>query len=142
MTVSLSLASDAMMLGISTLGLRVFDVLRGYDYLRTRSDVDQIGLYGIGKSAFYAYFAGALADGFTSLEFEDLLYSYRNLTNTRYYDQERYNLEVMAWGILRHFDLMDLTPCFGERSVRWVSPRNAKGEILTDEVFNRELLGQ
>ncbi len=134
------LASDAMMLGISTMGLRVFDVLCTYDYLRTRSEVDQIGLYGSGKSAFYAYFAGALEDGFASLEFEDLLYSYRNLTDTRYYDQERYNLEVMAWGILQHFDLVDMTPCFGERPLRWISPRNAKGEILTDEAFDREFL--
>ena len=134
------LASDAMMLGISTMGLRVFDVLRGYDYLRTRSDVDQIGLYGIGSGAFYAYFAGALEDGFASLEFEDLLYSYRNLTDTRYYDQERYNLRVMAWGLLQNFDLVDLTPCFSDRPLRWLSPRNAKGEVLTDEVFDRKFL--
>ena len=134
------LASDAMMLAISTMGLRVFDILRAYDYLRARSDVNQIGLYGIGKSAFYAYFAGALEAGFASLEFEDLLYSYRNLTDTRYYDQERYDLEVMAWGILRHFDLVDLAACFGNRPVRWVTPRNAKGEVLTDEMFDREFL--
>ena len=134
------LGSDAMMLGISTMGLRVFDVLCGYNYLRTRSDVDQIGLYGIGSGAFYAYFAGALEDGFVSLEFEDLLYSYRNVTDTRYYDQERYNLKVMAWNLLQNFDLVDLTPCFGERPSRWISPRNAKGEALTDETFDREFL--
>ena len=134
------LGSDAMMLGISTMGLRVFDVLCGYDYLRTRSDVDQIGLYGIGSGAFYAYFAGALEDGFVSLEFEDLLYSYRNVTDTRYYDQERYNLKVMAWNLLQNFDLVDLMPCFGERPSRWISPRNAKGEALTDETFDREFL--
>ena len=134
------LASDAMMLGISTMGLRVFDILRGYDYLRTRADVDQIGLYGIGKSALYAYFAGVLESGFTSLEFEDLLYSYRDLTNTRFYDQERYDLEVMAWGILQNFDLVDLAPCFGNRPVQWIAPRNATGEILLDAVFNQEVL--
>ena len=134
------LGSDAMMLGISTLGLRVFDVLRGYDYLRTRADVNRIGLYGVGKSAFYAYFAGALEDGFASLDFEDLLYSYRNLTDTRYYDRERYHLEVMAWGILRHFDLVDLAACFGDRPARWVTPRNASGEVLADEVFDRDFL--
>ena len=134
------LASDAMMLGISTMGLRVFDILRGYDYLRTRADVNQIGLYGVGKSAFYAYFAGALENGFTSLEFEDLLYSYRDLTNTRFYDQERYDLEVMAWGILQNFDLVDLAPCFGDRPVQWIAPRNATGEVLTDEVFDQDFL--
>ena len=134
------LGSDAMMLGISTMGLRVFDVLCGYDYLRTRTDVDQIGLYGIGSGAFYAYFAGALEDGFASLEFEDLLYSYRNLTDTHYYDQERYDLKVMAWNLLQNFDLVDLMPCFGERPMHWVSPRNAKGEALTPEVFDRKFL--
>ena len=134
------LASDAMMLDISTMGLRVFDVLCAYDYLRTRVDVDRIGLYGIGKSAFYAYFAGALEEGFTTLEFEDLLYSYGNLTDTRYYDQERYDIEVMAWGILRHFDLVELMPCFGARPVRWMSPRNARGQVLTDAEFDREFL--
>ena len=134
------LACDAMMLGMSTMGLRVFDILRGYDYLRTRADVDQIGLYGIGNSAFYAYFAAALEDGFVSLEFENLLYSYRNLTDTRYYDQERFDLEVMAWGILRHFDLVDLAACFGNRPTRWIAPRNAKGEVLTNDVFDRDFL--
>ena len=134
------LGSDAMMLGISTMGLRVFDILRGYDYLRTRADVDRIGLYGFGKSALYAYFAGVLEDGFVSFEFEDMLYSYRNLTSTRYYDQERYDLEVMAWGILRQFDLVDLVPGFGNRPIRWITPRNAKGEVLTDEAFNRDFL--
>ena len=134
------LGSDAMMLGISTVGLRVFDVLRGYDYLRIRSDVNQIGLYGVGKAAFYAYFAGALEEGFASLEFEDLLYSYRHLTDTRYYNGDRYNLEVMAWGILRRFDLLDLVPCFGARRVQWISPRNAKGEVLADEAFDQGFL--
>ncbi|MCZ6676429.1 MAG: hypothetical protein O7E52_04180, partial [Candidatus Poribacteria bacterium] len=134
------LGSDAMMLCTSTLGLRVFDVLRGYDYLRTRKDVDRIGLYGVGKGAFYAYFAGALEEGFATLEFEDLLYSYRHLTDTRYYNQELFNLEVMAWGILRRFDMVDLVPCFGDRPFRWTSPRNTKGEVLTDEAFDEHFL--
>jgi hypothetical protein len=134
------LGSDAMMLGVSTMGLRAFDALRGYDYLRTRDDVGQIGLYGVGKCAFYAYFAGALESGFSTLEFENLLYSYRDLINTRYYKQELYNLEVMAWGVLRHFDLVDLAPCFGDRPVKWISPRNAKGEVLPGEAFDQEFL--
>ena len=134
------LACDAMMLGISTMGLRVFDILRGYNYLRTRVDVEQIGLYGVGKSALYAYFAGALEDGFAALEFEDLLYSYRNLMDTRYYDQGRYDLEVMGWGILQNFDLVDLAPCFGNRPIRWTAPRDATGAVLTDEVFDQEFL--
>ena len=123
------LASDAIMLGISTLGLRVFDVLRGYDYLHSRPDVAMVGLYGLQKGAVYAYFAGALEDRFASLEFEDLLISYRNLAETRYYDQEHYNLEIAAWGILQEFDLPDLLPCFNNRIFRVITSRNANGDM-------------
>ena len=124
------LASDAIMLGISTLGSRTFDVLRGYDYLNSRSDVELVGLYGLQKGAVYAYFAGALEDRFASLEFEDLLISYQNLVETRYYDQKHYNLEIAAWGILQKFDFQDLLPCFSNRDFRMITPRDANGNIV------------
>jgi len=129
------LGCDAMMLGISTLGLRVFDVLRGYDYLRTRDDVERIGLYGVGSGAIFAYLAATLEEGFDDLTFVDMLYSYRHLTETRYYNRELYNLKVMAWGILRHFDLVDVLPCLAKRPCKFIAPRDAKGEVLTTEEF-------
>jgi len=129
------LGSDAMMLGISTLGLRVFDVLRGYDYLRMRDDVERIGLYGVGSGAIFAYFAATLKEGFDDLTFVDMLYSYRHLTETRYYNRDIYNLKVIAWGILRHFDLVDVLPCLAKRSCKFIAPRDAKGEVLTKEEF-------
>jgi hypothetical protein len=124
------LGCDAMMLGLSTLGLRIFDVLRGYDYLKTRSDVSAINLHGIGSGAIFAYFAAALEDGFAELTFEDMLYSYRHLCETRYYNRQLYNLKVMAWGILRHFDLADLRPCLEPRPIKFINPRNAFGELI------------
>jgi hypothetical protein len=51
------------MMGISILGLRVFDTLRGYDYLKSRSDVKKIGIYGIGSGAIISYFTAALEKG-------------------------------------------------------------------------------
>ena len=131
---------DAMMLGKSTLGLRVFDVLRGYDYLCTRSDVEKIGLLGFGRGAFFAYFAAALEDGFEHLTFTDLLYSYRHLTQTRYYNREIYNLGVMAYGMLERFDLVDLLPCLYPRKTQFINLRNAKGEQLTEEEFTVKFL--
>ena len=132
------LACDAMMLGISTLGLRTFDVLRGYDYLRTRSDIDrtcyeakrEISIYGVGKSAFYAYFASVIEEGFSSAVFEDFLISYQDLVETKYYDGQRFHLDVMAWGILQRFDLPDLEICLAGREVQFINRRNAKGEIV------------
>lgn len=121
------LGCDAMMLKRSTLGLRVFDLLRGYDYLRSRADVDQIGLVGVGSGAIFGYFAAALEAGFADLTFEQLLFSYQDLTQTRFYDRQRYNLKVMAWGILQHFDLVDLLPCLAPRPCTFIDLCNALG---------------
>ena len=131
---------DAMMLGKSTLGLRVFDVLRGYDYLRTRSDVEKIGLLGVGSGAFFAYFAAAIENGFADLTFTDLLYSYQHLAQTRYYNRDIYNLRVMAYGMLQQFDIVDLLLCLYPRRLQFINPRNAKGESLTEEEFAEKFL--
>ncbi|MCE7983530.1 MAG: hypothetical protein DYG89_20345 [Caldilinea sp. CFX5] len=122
------LGCDAMMLKRSTLGMRVFDVLRGYDYLRQRADVERIGIVGVESGALFAYFAAALEAGIADLTFVKLLCSYRDLTGTRFYDRERYNLKVMAWGILQHFDLVDLLPCLAARNCTFIDLANAKGE--------------
>jgi dienelactone hydrolase len=123
------LACDAMMLNRSTLGMRVFDVLRAYDYLRSRPDVDAVSLLGVDSGAFFAYFAAALEDGISELTVENLLYSYQNWVDTREYDAGRYNLKIAAWGILPHFDLVDLLPCLSGRPCRFVNLRNAQGEL-------------
>ena len=136
------LACDAMMLGISTLGLRVFDVLRGLDYLRTRPDVDpeRIGLHGLGAGAAFAFFAAALDDAWCALTTEDLLVSYRDLIETRYYDSRRYGLKTMAWGILPTFDLPDLLACLAPRPCRFLTPRDARGRPLTRDRFHEQFL--
>jgi hypothetical protein len=137
------LGCDAMMLGLSTLGLRVFDTLRGLDYLRTRKDVDaaRIGLHGVGAGALFAYFAGALDDGWCDLVCEDMLASYRSLAETRYYNARLYNLKIMAWGLLSRFDLPDLLACLAPRPCRFVTPRDARGEALTRAQFEEQFLG-
>ena len=131
------LACDVMMLGGSTLGGRVFDVVRAHDYLRSRDDVGDIGLYGAGRGAIDGYLAAALIGDLTRAEFEDMLYSYRHLTDTRYYDRDAYNLEIMAYGTLARFDLVDLLPCLGDASTEFVSPRDATGQALSDDAFDQ-----
>jgi dienelactone hydrolase len=123
------LGCDAMMLKRSTLGMRVFDVLRAYDYLRNRPDVGSIGLVGMDSGAFFAYFAAALEAGFCEVTFENLLYAYQDWVETQFYDAQRYTLKVAAWGILQHFDLVDLLPCLAGRPCTFVKLRNAKGEL-------------
>lgn len=123
------LGCDAMMLGKSTLGMRVFDVLRGYDYLRTRADVDRITIVGVDSGALFAYLAAALEPGFAHITAENLLSSYRDLIQTKLYDRQRNNLRTLAWGILPHFDLPDLLPVIGAQRCT-VTLCNGKGEVV------------
>ena len=139
------LACDAMMLGISTLGLRVFDVLRGLDYLRTREDCQgaghKLGLYGIGHGGLLAYLAAALDGKLDVVTTEDMLYSYWDLVRTRYYSSRRYGLAQAAWGLLEHFDLVDLLPLIAPARLRLVNPRNAYDEPVDAATLQRNFVG-
>lgn len=119
-----------MMLGLSTLGLRVYDVMRGYDYLRTRSDVGEIHLHGVGSGAVFAFFAAVLEEGFSTLTCEEMLASYREVCCTPNYQLPFFNLKSMAYGLLQIGDFDDFLPALAPRSVSFVRPRNAHGEIL------------
>jgi hypothetical protein len=129
------LACDASMMGSSLLGLRVFDVLRGFDYLKSRGDVGEIGIYGIGSGAILSFFAAALEEGFRELTFEDMLYSYRNFIQTRFYSWRTCNPKILAWGLLRYFDIVDILPCLSPRSTYFVNPRDAYGEAIPTRLF-------
>ena len=131
------LGCDAMMLKQSTLGMRVFDVLRAYDYLHGRAGVAKIGIVGVDSGAIFAYFAAALEPGMAEIVVENLLFSYQNFASTKFYDSQRYNLKILAWGILQHFDLVDLLPCLAQRDCTFVTLRNAKGDVQPGEEFLR-----
>ena len=119
-----------MMAGISTLGLRVLDVLRAYDYLASRPDTGggPISIHGVGAAAVFAYLAAVLEPGWSEVTLEQMLFSYRAAVETRYYDSGRLNLKTAAWGFLARFDLPDLAVCVAPRPLRMIHPVNAYGE--------------
>lgn len=130
------LACDAMMMKRSTLGMRVFDVLRAYDYLRGQPTIERIRIVGVDAGAFWAYYAMVLEKGIEEALFEKLLVSYRALAEAEHYDLERYNLQIMAWDLLRRFDLVDLLPCLYPRPCRFVGLLDAAGLPLANgELF-------
>jgi dienelactone hydrolase len=131
------MAMDAMMLGISTLGLRVFDALRAYDYLRSRPDIGEVGIVGFGSAAIPAMFAGALEPGFARFLFGDAITSYQEIAEERYYSREALDYPRLAWGIARDFDLADLLRLYSSKEVVFVRPRNAKNEIQSEEEWER-----
>jgi hypothetical protein len=135
------LGCDAMMLGISLLGLQVFDALRGYDYLRTRADVsERIGLVGVGRRALAAYYAAVLEEGFCELTVSEMLVSYRDIVETRDFNRRCYDMDIMAWGMLPGCDLPDVAPCLAPRPVTFTNPRDAYGAPASAAHFQARYL--
>lgn len=124
------MGSDAAMLGISTMGLRIFDILRAFDYLQSRNDIGNIELHGSGHAATWSYLAAALEENISGVTCKDMLLSYRQLCQTRFYNHERFNLQMMAWGLLQRGDLEDFLPCIKPRSLQLITSRDGENQII------------
>ncbi len=98
-------------------------------------------MYATGRAAIDGYFAAALIGGLARAEFVDMLYSFRHLTDTRYYNRDLYGLDTMAYGLLTRLDLVDLMPCFEAAAPTFVSPRDATGEAPSDAEFDARFMG-
>jgi dienelactone hydrolase len=121
-TTAYKMACDEMMLGGSTLGFRVFDILRAFDYLQQRDPGIPVELYGVGRGATWGYFAAVLGERIISITCVEMLASYRQLCRTRFYDASRFNLDIAAWGLLNCGDMEDFRPCFEARSLTLIRP--------------------
>ncbi|MDX9974098.1 MAG: hypothetical protein RBU21_14025, partial [FCB group bacterium] len=107
-------SSVAYCLGESLLGLRTFDVLRAFDYLR-EGGCAKLALQAEGlQPALWGYLAAALDEGIAETRIEGLLESYEALARTQFYRKDIVP-SVIVHGILRRFDLPDLRPLFDGR---------------------------
>jgi hypothetical protein len=125
-------ASSAFALGESPVGRRVCDVLRGcrfvFQHLRPRGAVCMIGC---GLGALHAYLAAALEPRIRTLICRDMIPSWRAVVETRLYDYTNINDRHVVPGVLRHFDLPDLAPCFAGREL--IIERPAKVALTPEE---------
>ena len=136
------LSGDALLLGTSTLGLRVFDTLRGFSYLRTRPDAGsgKLGLYGVGFGALVGYLAAALDGQLASVELHDMLYSFWALATCPLYERSLYGGRYALWGVLRHLDLPQLLLCLAPAQVRLVNLRDPLGRVVGPDVVREGFL--
>ncbi|MGB8478316.1 MAG: acetylxylan esterase [Acidobacteriaceae bacterium] len=107
-----------LVLGISVIGQRVWDILRTSDYLASRSDVDlsQVQIVGKGPAGLAALMAAALDRRVRSVLIDRTL-----ATHTSIVDSQEYSLPL-DWflpGILQHFDLPDIVAAIHPRPT-WV----------------------
>ena len=105
---------DAVMLKMSLLGLRVFDVMRACDLLRQLNPDMKIMLAGRGNAALYAFFAAILRDDVGEAYLENMLQSFEKLVLTEYY---QYDVRLDVYGILRYFDIPELAEAFKDKKI-------------------------
>ncbi|WP_369059772.1 acetylxylan esterase [Caulobacter sp. 73W] len=127
------LSLRAMLVGETVLGLRVDDVAGAVAALSARDDVAPgVAVYALGAMAPAALHAAVLDDRITSLTLDGALASYRMAVDRPI---QRNLPAVLPFGVLRHYDLTDLTTSLGARPVTWVNPQNGVGEALRQAQF-------
>jgi dienelactone hydrolase len=73
------LAYDALLLGRSLFGMRVFDACRAAKYLRSRTDEGRVSFVGEGVGAYLALYAAAASESVDRVEVRDLGPSFADL---------------------------------------------------------------
>jgi cephalosporin-C deacetylase-like acetyl esterase len=108
----------------SLFGMRVQDVVRSLDYILTRPDVDQRGVWLIGKGmgALWSLYAAALDTRIRAGVCDGGLLSYRSLTGV---DRYLHGADIFVPGVLEHFDLPHVAAAVADRPLALLSPVDA-----------------
>ena len=131
---------DALKLKTSTLGLRVFDVLRAIDYLCLRPAAGSLALTGVGAGASWALHAAVLDPRVEALTLERLPLSLRAMATARFYDEASVDFRATAWGLLRVGDTLELLAALAPRPVTFLQPLGATGRPLEASVIEADFL--
>jgi dienelactone hydrolase len=133
-------ASSAFALGGSSVGARVFDVLRGCRFaLQELQPARELCMIGCGLGALHAYLAAAVEPRVRRVVCRDMIPSWRAVVETRLYDYTNIADRHVVPGVLRHFDLPDLAPCFAGREL--VIERPARVEVSAEEYARAKAAG-
>lgn len=128
----------AFIVGKTMVGMQVLDLLRTFNYLASRPDVnpEKIALLGKGNGGVVALFAAALDPRLNNTICEDALVSYLDLASTTYYDQSLFDL--IGPGVLKDFDLPDVAAAIAPRSLQIIDPQSASEALEPVAEVRRE----
>ncbi|MFC6763804.1 alpha/beta hydrolase family protein [Natrinema soli] len=111
------LGSDALMLGTSLFGMRVYDVLRAREYLAHRvEDADAFALEGTGAGALHALYAAVAEPQFRSIRLKELPYSFHEVATNREFEID---FRLRVHGLVGVCDVPQLLPALADRDVVW-----------------------
>jgi hypothetical protein len=118
------LGQRAMLIGKPLPGMQVFDVLRAFDYLVTRPDVDpsRVSITGIGNGGILGLYAGALEPRISAVSSEDAVASYMDIARAKIHSGV---FDIVVPGVLKDFDLPDVAALIAPRPLRVVSAAGA-----------------
>ena len=132
------LATRALLVNRTPLGLRLDDAVRAMDWLAARADVDPaaISVYGLGALAPVALHLGAIDDRVAAIYADGGLTAFRMAVDQPIQHELP---EVLPPGVLRRYELADLALAAFPRPVTFVNPADALGAPLTQAAFDKEL---
>lgn len=107
----------ALLVGKNMPGMQTEDLLRAFDYLASRRDVDprRISIVAKGKASAIAMFAAVLEPRVEKVSCEDPIESYLALTRLVTHGDID---DIVIPGVLRDFDLPDVAAALGRRYAR------------------------
>ncbi len=118
------LGYDALLLGESLFGMRVYDVCRAIEFLmakagnpRDENSAGGIDLIGEGIGAYQALYAAVAEDGIGSLELRDLGPGFRQMATDREFP---YDPRLTVFDVIDNCDVPDALGALADRSVRVV----------------------
>jgi cephalosporin-C deacetylase-like acetyl esterase len=122
-------AMRAMLVGKTMAGMQTYDILRAFDYLATRPDVDpaHIGIWGRSTGGVLALYAAALEPRFRKAAMDGSILSYMDLVRVKRHEEM---VDLLVPGVLRDFDLSDLAAAISPRKLWIVDPRTPAGGRL------------
>ncbi|MGO8719150.1 MAG: acetylxylan esterase [Acidobacteriaceae bacterium] len=128
----------AFIVGKTMVGMQVVDLLRTFNYLAYRPDVDpeNITLLGKGNGGVVALFAAALDPRLKKTLCQNALASYLDLASTTYYDESLFDLIVP--GVLKDFDLPDVAAAIAPRSLQVMDAQSASETLEPVSEVRRE----
>ena len=108
-------ASDALQLGTSLFGMRVFDALRAAEFLRAAVGGEAVTFVGEGVGAYHALYAAGAAERASAVDLRDLGPSFREMATSREYP---YDARLTAFDVVGDCDVPRVLAALDDRDVR------------------------
>ena len=116
------LANDALVLGTSLFGMRVYDVLRADSFLRSKTGTDHVSFVGDGIGAYHALYAAAAARNVDRVDLRALGPTFFERATER---GAPFDPRLTVFDVIGECDVPHLLAALDGRGVRVVDGRNA-----------------